>query len=214
MHICAYTYIYKIPGSWCNACILEIVTAIYMHIHAYTYSWRIFSQSMYIFSQSRTSRRLMPCMYTRNSNIYADTSVYIHISTPDVYIFRVRKSLIYMVKYWIYVHICAVWKMVIFYVFPKKCMCFSCILTYMYVYDSAFCMYFVCIHVFCIYITVSMRLTTFCTENTLIYAYTFIYIQYTTGIHTVYNTIYCNIQTKLMSRYMYVYVCIHTRICQ
>ena len=43
------------------------------------------------------------------------------------------------------------------------------------------------IHEYCMYMTVSMRLTTFRTENTLKYVYTCKYVQYTSLIHTMYD---------------------------
>ena len=77
--------------------------------------------------------------------------------------------------------------MVIWYGFPKKCMYIVCILTYMNVYDSVYCMYTERIHVYCMYMTVSMCLATLRTENTSKYLYTCKYVQYTSLKHTIYD---------------------------
>ncbi len=100
--------------------------------------------------------------------------------------------------------------MVIWIGFPKKCTYIACILTYLHVYDSVYCMYIARIHVYCMYMTVSIRLATFRTENTLIYVYTCKYVQYTSHIHTIYDTNTYKKNTIYISRYMHVYVCIYT----
>ena len=100
--------------------------------------------------------------------------------------------------------------MVIWNGFPKKCTYIACILTYLHVYDSVYCMYIARIHVYCMYMTVSMRLATFRTENTLKYVYTCKYVQYTSHIHTIYIHQYVHHTTIYISRYMHVYVCIYT----
>ncbi len=100
--------------------------------------------------------------------------------------------------------------MVIWNGFPKKFMYIVCILTYMYVYDSVYCMYIAHIHVYCMYMTVSIRLTSFRTENTLKYVYTCECVQYTSHIHTIYDTNTYKKNTIYISRYMHVYVCIYT----
>ena len=104
--------------------------------------------------------------------------------------------------------------MVIWNGFPKKCTNIVCTLTYMHVYDSVYCMYTEHIHVYFLYMTVSMRLATLRTENTLKYVYTCKYVQYTSHIHTIYIHQYVRHTTLYINRYMHVYlhvyVCIYT----
>jgi hypothetical protein len=113
----------------------------------------------------------------------------------------------------------------------NKCTYIACILMYLYVYDSVFCMYFVCIHVFCMYIAVSMRLATFRTENTCIYVQ-YVHIRANTSQHTcniraythfifekiraTYGRSYVHIYASIC-KYMHVYVCVRiliVRICK
>ena len=100
--------------------------------------------------------------------------------------------------------------MVIWNGFPKKLHVYCMYLTYLHVYDSVYCMYIARIHVYCMYMTVSIRLTTLRTENTLKYVYTCKYVQYTSHIHTIYIHQYVLHTTIYISRYMHVYVCIYT----
>ena len=162
---------------------IHTYTCIYIHIHTYTNYHAV--DAMHVYWKQQYTCRYM--------QIHAYTYIYLfptYIFSEYVYFLFIRTYTAYTC---IYMQ-CEKWCFCTG--SQKKCTYIACILTYLYVYDSVFCMYFVCIHVFCMYIAVSMRLATFRTENTLIYVYTVIYMQYTTRIRTIYDTIYCNIHTK------------------